>query len=314
MSQEDYNKKYLKYKAKYFALKNQIGGVVCPKCGKEPCECLPFINIDILLYHILQNFNPPYKGIISLAAIPQFRETIKDNLEYIIDTLNSKEPLFEIFIFQKDKDKNWEIFTKLCELLIFQETFKSWIREKYNKLTNQKKILILRLKRLNMNDFDIYDALEYDIEQLRTILKLVNDYDITVHVAFRAFRLKWSDKKINKYKNLLNRGLSEEYISIFDEPDFDDDKIIRTIDLLKLYPELSERTILEIVSLNMTPEQITSYIEFYKNVQIGVNIYLSIISKMSLEQKASLIDRINNGESKYDAIYNITGINPNNII
>jgi hypothetical protein len=247
MSQENNYKKYLKYKAKYFALKNQKGGVICPKCGKEPCECLPFINIEILLNHIIKNFNPPYIGIISLAAIPQFRKTIIENLGDIIEILKEKEPLFATL-----KHNNWEEFTKLCELLIFQEQIflYSSIKNKYNKLQNEHKLLVLELISLDTSIFTMHDAIDSDIETLKKIIELVSVHKITSYIAFKALRNNWTSIQINRFKEIFNKVSSlrrdDTQTLAYDifELKLKDDDINDIIDELNANPELSIRTLL----------------------------------------------------------------------
>jgi hypothetical protein len=249
MSQEDYNKKYLKYKAKYFALKNQKGGVVCPKCGKEPCECLPFINIEILLHQILQNFNPPYKGVISLAAIPQFRITIKENLKEIIDTLKSTEPLFATLV-----DNDWDKFLNLCNLLVFQDTIVVLPLNKinkYNRLENEHKLLVLELISLDTSVYTMHDAIDSDIETLKKIIELVRVHKFSSFMAFNALKNKWSIIEINRYKEIFNKvshlQRNDNQILAYDMFDLklDDTEIAKIMENLRLNPDISTRDLLE---------------------------------------------------------------------
>ena len=290
MSQEDFNKKYLKYKAKYFALKNQKGGV------------LPFINIEILLNEILPNYNPPYTGVISLAAIPQFRDTMKSNLRYIIKTLEAKEPLFETLV-----DDDWDKFLDLCKLLIFQEKFDIITKNKYNTLSNQQKLLILTLESLGISGYYMMKALKYNMEKLEEIIRLKNDHNIHINVAFKASEQRWSIAKINKYKYVLNKGLSTSLVDAMFDFDLNDEKIEKFIQLARSYPDVDNHSMLGFVLLNMTPEQITSYLQFKQFVGINVKHYLYTVYPMTDAQKNLLIQKISSGIDLSHALIEIIG-------
>jgi hypothetical protein len=315
MSQEDYNKKYLKYKAKYFSLKNQKGGVVCPRCGKEPCECysanasvyapepLPYINIEILLNDILQNFNPPYVGVISLAKIPKFRETMKNDLRYIINTLKAKEPLFETLV-----DEDWNKFLNLCKLLIFQEKMNIYTKNIYNKLSNEKKLPILTLISLGLSNSNMISAIGYyNIEKLEEIISLSNYHHIHVDVAFKALKERWSIEKINKYKYVLNKGLPASLVDAMFNFDLNDEKIEKFIQTSRSYPDVDNHSMLGFVLLNMTPEQITSYLQFKQFVGINVRHYLYTVYPMTDAQKNLLIQKVSSGINLSAALIEIIG-------
>jgi hypothetical protein len=74
-----YNKKYLKYRSKYVALKNQIGGTKCERCGYESPNCLCNFRIPTLP-------DLPLDIIISgldLNALISFAQSDPGMLEYI---------------------------------------------------------------------------------------------------------------------------------------------------------------------------------------------------------------------------------------
>jgi hypothetical protein len=311
MSQEDYNKKYLKYKAKYFSLKNQKGGVICPKCGKEPCECLPFINIEIIKQIIEQSFDSSYTGVIKLAFIPQFRKTIIENLGDIIEILKAKEPLFKTLIDENwghSKDEDWEKFKNLCKLLIFQEKIDIYTKNIYNKLSNEKKIPILTLISLGLSNSYMISAIGYyNIEKLEEIISLSNYHHIHVDVAFKAVTERWSIEKINKYKYVLNKGLPASLVDAMFMFDLNDEKIEKFIQTSRSYPDVDTHSMLEFVLLNMTPEQITSYLQFKQFVGISVRHYLYTVYPMTDAQKNLLIQKVSSGINLNAALIEIIG-------
>jgi hypothetical protein len=302
MSQENNYKKYLKYKAKYFALKNQKGGVICPKCGKEPCECLPFINIEIIKQIIEQSFDSSYTGVISLAAIPQFRKTIIENLGDIIEILKAKEPLFKTLIDENwghSKDEDWKKFTNLCELLTFQDKIPDWIKIKYNKLTNKMKLFILKLISLGTTENGLNYIASYNEIQFNELMDFINKYKTTETFALKAFQYKWTREQIIKYIDLCKRGVSEDILYYLNDGfyKYDDEmknEIIKTsiiypklkpliiIDIVRnkmndkqkeefrrisiRYPELEPLIIIDIVRKKMNDEQIMSYLTFINRI------------------------------------------------
>jgi hypothetical protein len=154
-----YHKKYLKYREKYLALKNQIGGTKCDKCGYESPDCpcnfriptLPDLPLDIIisglnldslislaladtgmlehinrrlsiiLTKIMHNNNPQDTKIIQI-----FLDATKSHPEMItINNLNQfKEILLKIELFGKDgKQVEKEFLPNVVASLSSQEMF-----------------------------------------------------------------------------------------------------------------------------------------------------------------------------------------------
>jgi hypothetical protein len=98
-----YHKKYLKYREKYLALKNQIGGTVCERCGNElkNCTCPPYLDTlpNELISDVYTRLN--LDGLISLSQTNKmFREEIKFNLNRILAQVIRNETPANIEIIQ----------------------------------------------------------------------------------------------------------------------------------------------------------------------------------------------------------------------
>ncbi len=90
-----YHKKYLKYRSKYLALKNQIGGTKCSNCGYESPNCLcnfriptlPDLPLDVIISRLDLN------SLISLAqSDPGLSDYINRRFGKILENIKRNYP------------------------------------------------------------------------------------------------------------------------------------------------------------------------------------------------------------------------------
>jgi hypothetical protein len=266
-----YHKKYLKYRQKYLALKNQIGGTRCPQCGNElkNCTCdsrLPQSPAVALTPRRFSNLTE----LIDAFNDKNNASYIKSNLETILTTLVRNDPtnarLIRLFIRISGSNRNIITYDNLVKIRnIFAKLDMSM--DDYHVYADAVADLVFRASRdqhlldLLSYLFNIYD-IPRDISDLRFQMNYMNpikaDYLLRTLINVEKMIHEMRHEKYSvKYVTLRMSSFNEEqYRQLFI---FTSNGLIDMLD----GPDY--------ISFNLTDDKLKSVIEHFKDMSISAN-------------------------------------------